>query len=430
MELDDSAQIISYEEYCPYGSTSYQALDQAELPKRYRYTAMERDVETGLEYHGARYYAPWIGRWVSADPTGVKDGPNLYAYVSANPQRLTDPSGRGGEDEALNKIVEWSEKLGAKYRGTSASSVELHGILAKELPKDLANDPYVITEAIFDKEGFIKRHGIGPQVGGLPGEAGTYETMDVLVINEEVDANTVALIRSGEVSAKDLVTPVDLKLGGASMTKAKTESVAGRLGSRPLLIGQDGRYHTWTGLSTERSKSARSRLKEIKARRAQIEAERRGGASATTETEAASSHAAADEAAVAGAKVAKATDVVIPSAKVIAKTESTVARVLAGAAKVGNVALKATKFAGEVLIVGDVVKRSFLMGTYLRQGEYMKAFEQPFLFIEDQILINPLDMADFFLSRQRERNRYVPIEVTLDNPYPTGGQWGDPTVMY
>ena len=49
LELDDQAQIISYEEYYPYGSTSYQAVrSQTETPKRYRYTGKERDEESGL----------------------------------------------------------------------------------------------------------------------------------------------------------------------------------------------------------------------------------------------------------------------------------------------------------------------------------------------------------------------------------------------
>jgi RHS repeat-associated protein len=265
LELSDQARVVSYEEYTPYGSTSYQALgSHTEAPKRYRYTGMERDVDTGLEYHNARYYASWLGRWVSADPDGIKDGSNLYGYVSANPQRLIDPSGRGGEDNALNALVTWSQSLGAMYRKTSASSVNLHDILRTELPKSLADDPHVITEAVIDKSGFVVRHGKGPQVGGLPGEAGTYQTIDVLVVNEEVDAQAVALIRSGKLSARNLVTPVDLKLGGASMTKATAKGLKARLGTRPLLIGQDGRYNI-----------SRSNLSKIK--RAAVEGEGGGG---------------------------------------------------------------------------------------------------------------------------------------------------------
>ena len=34
-----------------------------------------------------------LGRWLSQDPSGRRDGPNLYAYVSNNPVRYVDPSG-------------------------------------------------------------------------------------------------------------------------------------------------------------------------------------------------------------------------------------------------------------------------------------------------------------------------------------------------
>ena len=95
MELDEQAQIISYEEYHPYGSTSYQAgrsADRGSL-KRYRYTGKERDEETGLNYHGARYYAAWLGRWTSTDPIGIGDGLNLYLMARNNPTRHIDVSG-------------------------------------------------------------------------------------------------------------------------------------------------------------------------------------------------------------------------------------------------------------------------------------------------------------------------------------------------
>ena len=94
LELDDRARIISYEEYYPYGSTSYQGVrTSTETPKRYRYTGQERDEESGFAYHGARYFAPWLGRWLSPDPAGFVDGPNLYAYVRGNPVVFQDPGG-------------------------------------------------------------------------------------------------------------------------------------------------------------------------------------------------------------------------------------------------------------------------------------------------------------------------------------------------
>jgi RHS repeat-associated protein len=96
LELDDAGQIISYEEYHPYGSTSYQAgRSAAEVSlKRYRYTGKERDEETGFSYHGARYYAPWLGRWVSADPAELMGGVAVYEYSRNNPIRFIDRDGR------------------------------------------------------------------------------------------------------------------------------------------------------------------------------------------------------------------------------------------------------------------------------------------------------------------------------------------------
>jgi RHS repeat-associated protein len=95
LELDDAAQIISYEEYYPYGSTSYQAVSSTieVSAKRYRYTGKERDDETGFYYHGARYYAPWLGRWISCDPERLVDGSSLFVYGRDNPILYTDRSG-------------------------------------------------------------------------------------------------------------------------------------------------------------------------------------------------------------------------------------------------------------------------------------------------------------------------------------------------
>ena len=99
LELDEAGRIISYEEYFPYGSTSYQAVDASikAAAKRYRYTGKERDEETGLAYHGARYYVEWLGRWCSVDAARLVDGANLYAYVQNNPIRRIDLTGLAWE---------------------------------------------------------------------------------------------------------------------------------------------------------------------------------------------------------------------------------------------------------------------------------------------------------------------------------------------
>jgi RHS repeat-associated protein len=94
LEVDDRAQIISYEEFTPYGSTSYLAVrSQTETPKRYRFTGKEREEESGFYAQGARYYAPWLGRWISCDALGLVDGTCLYQYAKNEPTNLIDETG-------------------------------------------------------------------------------------------------------------------------------------------------------------------------------------------------------------------------------------------------------------------------------------------------------------------------------------------------
>ena len=87
--LDGSGAFFNREEYTPYGETSFGSY----AAKRYRFTAKERDEETGLYSFGRRYYAPWLARWTSPDPAGLRDGVNSYRYVRGNPLRNVDPTG-------------------------------------------------------------------------------------------------------------------------------------------------------------------------------------------------------------------------------------------------------------------------------------------------------------------------------------------------
>lgn len=96
LELDNVGDVLSYEEYSAYGETTYQA--PLSIPKPYRFSGKEQDTETGLYYFGARYYAASVGRWISPDPIGIGDGPNVYCYVSCNPVSFVDPDGKAIED--------------------------------------------------------------------------------------------------------------------------------------------------------------------------------------------------------------------------------------------------------------------------------------------------------------------------------------------
>jgi len=155
LELNENATIISYEEYYPYGGTSYQAMNAViqAAAKRYRYTAKERDEESGLEYHSARYYLPWTGRWLSADPSGIKAGPNVYLYCSGNPVMKTDDTGLDDDDYCYGWFcgdfspIEWLEDT---VKGTAEG--------AYQEGKKVAAIPDNIDKAIQSNVDYAIRH--------------------------------------------------------------------------------------------------------------------------------------------------------------------------------------------------------------------------------------------------------------------------------
>ena len=59
------------------------------------------DPETGLAYLRNRYYDPELNRFVTSDPLGFDDGPNLCAYALNSPANYSDPLGLQAESGAI-----------------------------------------------------------------------------------------------------------------------------------------------------------------------------------------------------------------------------------------------------------------------------------------------------------------------------------------
>jgi RHS repeat-associated protein len=88
--VDSDGALVNREEFTPYGETSFGSFAR----KRYRYTGKERDEESGLSCHGARYLAGSTGRFISADPhLEMYTAWSPYCYALANPLNVLDPSG-------------------------------------------------------------------------------------------------------------------------------------------------------------------------------------------------------------------------------------------------------------------------------------------------------------------------------------------------
>jgi len=94
----DTGEVVEYATYLPYGATEsdYRPTAWQSFREDYRFTGKEEDVEVGLTYFGARYYSPYLARFVSPDPLTVHAAGadlNPYAYVAGSVFNATDPTG-------------------------------------------------------------------------------------------------------------------------------------------------------------------------------------------------------------------------------------------------------------------------------------------------------------------------------------------------
>ncbi|MEK7763142.1 MAG: RHS repeat-associated core domain-containing protein, partial [Nitrospirota bacterium] len=154
LELDDQAEIISYEEYHSYGTAAYRAMKSGigAPPKRYQYTGKERDEESGLYYHGARYYAPWLVRWTNCDPAGTLDGLNLYSYIRANPLRYVDATGNYSKETFATTFKSVSEvEAPAKPKKGEPDAILLQLRKAQEIATP--SDPASVLSAVLGRFG-------------------------------------------------------------------------------------------------------------------------------------------------------------------------------------------------------------------------------------------------------------------------------------
>ncbi|MCK5021439.1 MAG: RHS repeat-associated core domain-containing protein [Candidatus Peribacteraceae bacterium] len=76
--------------YTPFGSS---LIKDETVYNPYQFTGRRYDAESGMYYYRARMYEPGMGRFIQADPAGMVDGANMYAYVGNNPVNKKDPFG-------------------------------------------------------------------------------------------------------------------------------------------------------------------------------------------------------------------------------------------------------------------------------------------------------------------------------------------------
>jgi RHS repeat-associated protein len=89
---DHESRVTDRYEYSAYGTLTYR-IGTTDTPFLYNGRYGVQTDHNGLLYMRARYYNPYICRFINPDPVGFAGGLNWYAFADGNPIRLIDPFG-------------------------------------------------------------------------------------------------------------------------------------------------------------------------------------------------------------------------------------------------------------------------------------------------------------------------------------------------
>jgi RHS repeat-associated protein len=131
---DSQGNIKSESDFYPWGGELQFVNNDL---NHYKFTGKERDIETGLDYFGARYYSNGLGRFISSDwsatpvPVPYADfhdpqSLNLYGFVGGNPASKADPDGHADDNksffrEVLDALNSFGQALHQAHMGGAAA---------------------------------------------------------------------------------------------------------------------------------------------------------------------------------------------------------------------------------------------------------------------------------------------------------------------
>ena len=99
---NESGAFVAELRYQAWGENRY---TNGTTPTTYRYTGQREEATLGLYFYNARWYDPYLNRWLQPDTIVPQPGNpqslNRYTYVLNDPLRYIDPTGRFTEDELL-----------------------------------------------------------------------------------------------------------------------------------------------------------------------------------------------------------------------------------------------------------------------------------------------------------------------------------------
>jgi RHS repeat-associated protein len=217
----DTGELAESRTYLPFGGTEsdYRTGRWNGMRDDNGFTGKEDDLEVGLQYFGARYLVPALGRWLSPDPLavhGLGADLNVYAYVAGRVYQATDPTGLETTDSNdMGKLIPmpkagdssdpyWNTFMDGKYyhRVEDGEKVDPDkppkGMMVVAIPGAVGADKYQYTPADPDEDAYY--------APGPPDRPGDYKlSLRVNVSGRDVTTGSDGKKRAAEPRSDGLI---------------------------------------------------------------------------------------------------------------------------------------------------------------------------------------------------------------------------------
>jgi RHS repeat-associated protein len=197
----------------------------------YRFCAKERDSESGLYYYGARYYVPWLCRFISCDPKAAQfPDQSPYNYCFNNPINLIDPDGmepEGPDDPPTgsesNPVL--LDEVEVTATRTYSSAVSTGATSAPKADNITPEAGYYEATVNSRTIGFSIRHPIAAISIGMPSKGSTNISTNAVRFSTRIGLNENVQHEASQVNAFRHV------LWQAGITKEFGTSIAKQIGN-------------------------------------------------------------------------------------------------------------------------------------------------------------------------------------------------------
>ena len=207
---NDSGEVIGRAEYSPYGLITMQTGDM-DTPFLYNGRWGIQTDTNGLLNMRARYYSPYLMRFLNADPAGFSGGQNWFSYVGGDPISYTDPFG----------LIRWKD-FGRAVLGMGVNALGMAvGVGVAAIP-----EPSMATVVIGGTLAVKSGYGFGANLSNATAALFHADPVSTGALTNDI-AQAVA---PGNRQAQQLATIVDLgtDIGGARMISNAAVNAVGK----------------------------------------------------------------------------------------------------------------------------------------------------------------------------------------------------------